>query len=86
MTTTANTIPKYNSSLAGSSSRTDRIAKAKKQRIAPIHKSMENPPNNCLQNLIHSGVVFGGDKAFGPSLSKLNLTFSAVRPVSTDVS
>jgi hypothetical protein len=45
---------------------------AKKQSIAPIHNRRANPPNNCLQNLIHSGVVFGGVKAFGPSLLGFN--------------
>ncbi|KAG8122590.1 hypothetical protein E2320_018075 [Naja naja] len=44
---------------------------ATKQRIAPIHSRIENPPKSCLQNLTHSGVVRGGVRAFGPFFSKI---------------
>ena len=52
-----------------------------KQRMAPIHKRRAKPPKSCLQNLTHSGVVFGGVKAFGPSRSKTSLALADVRPV-----
>jgi len=41
---------------------------------------MEKPPNNCLANLTHSGVVLGGDNSFGPSLSNTSLALSIVSP------
>ncbi len=70
ITTTARTMPKYKLSLGASSQFRTVIVYAKKQRIAPIHKSMAKPPNRLRQNLTHSGVVFGGDNSFGPSLAK----------------
>lgn len=36
------------------------IEYAMKHRMAPSQSKRENPPNSCLQNLTHSGVVFGG--------------------------
>ena len=35
--------------------------------MAPIHKRVENPPKRLRQNLIHSGVVFGGVSSLYPS-------------------
>ena len=49
--------------------------------MAPIQSNVANPPNNCLQNFIHSGVVGGGVKAFGPSRSKFSEAFSSDRPL-----
>jgi hypothetical protein len=48
--------------------------------MAPIHSKREKPVNNCLQNLIHSGVVGGGVRAFGPSLSRIRLASSILKP------
>jgi len=53
---------------------------AKKHNIAPSHSNMAKPPNICLQNFTHSGVVFGGDNAFGPSRAKTSATFASVKP------
>lgn len=51
-----------------------------KQRIDPNHRRRAKPPNNCLANFTHSGVVGGGDKALGPSRSKISAAFSFDRP------
>lgn len=51
-----------------------------KQRIAPSHSNMAKPPNICLQNFTHSGMVFGGDNAFGPSRAKISATLASVKP------
>lgn len=56
------------------------IEYAMKQRMAPIHNKMENPPNICLQNLTHSGIVFGGLSWFGPSLSRTSRARADDRP------
>jgi len=42
---------------------------------------MEKPPKRFLQNLTHSGVVFGGVRALGPSRSKIALAWAVVKPV-----
>ena len=51
-----------------------------KQRIAPTQSSVEKPPNSCLQNFTHSGVVFGGVSALGPSRSSTRFAVSGVKP------
>ena len=51
-----------------------------KHKMAPIHNSNEKPVNSCLQNFTHSGVVGGGVRAFGPSLSKILLASSILKP------
>ncbi len=51
-----------------------------KQRIAPIQRRSAKPPNICLQNFTHSGVVFGGDNAFGPSRARTSWAFASVKP------
>lgn len=48
--------------------------------MAPIQSRVEKPPNSCLKNLIHSGVVFGGVSAFGPSRARISLACDDVRP------
>jgi len=53
---------------------------AKKQRIAPIHSRIENPPNSCLQNLTHSGMVLGGVNSLRPSRRRNSAAFAFVRP------
>ena len=53
-----------------------------KQRIAPIHRRVANPPNSCLQNLIHSGVVLGGVSLFGPSRANISSYLLCVKPCS----
>ena len=65
------TIPKYKLSSGGSSNVVACIEYARKQSIAPNHRSIAKPPNKFWQNLTHSGVVGGGVRALGPSLSKL---------------
>ena len=67
-------------SLAGSSLDTASRIYEKKQSTEPIQSSKENPPNSSLQNFIHSGVVLGGVKALGPSLSKTSAAFAEVNP------
>ena len=79
-TTAVNTIPRYNSSLAGSSSLMVRIPKAKKQSAAPTHNSIEKPPNSFVMNFNHSGVVLGGVRAFKPSLSSFWAALALVNP------
>lgn len=56
------------------------IEYATKQRMAPTHRSMEKPPKRFLQNLTHSGVVFGGVRALGPSRSKMAFACAVVKP------
>jgi len=56
------------------------IEYATKQRMAPSHSSSEKPPNSCLQNLTHSGIVLGGLSWFGPSRSSTSRARCAVRP------
>ena len=56
------------------------IVCAIKQRIAPSHSNMAKPPNICLQNFTHSGMVFGGDNAFGPSRAKTSAALASVKP------
>ena len=56
------------------------IEYAIKHNIAPIHSSKEKPVNICLQNFTHSGVVGGGVRAFGPSLSRIRLASSKLKP------
>ena len=51
-----------------------------KQRMAPIQRSVAKPPKSCLQNLIHSGVVFGGVSLLGPSRANTSSYFSCVNP------
>lgn len=68
-------------SFAGSSSDAACIPYAKKQRIAPIHNKVENPPKSCLQNLTHSGVVGGGVRALGPSRARISFAREAVKPL-----
>jgi hypothetical protein len=51
-----------------------------KQRMEPIHKRREKPPNRLRQNFTHSGVVLGGVSWLGPSLRKISLALSTVRP------
>lgn len=51
-----------------------------KHNTAPIHSSKAKPPNSCLQNFTHSGVVLGGVRAFGPSRSKISFAFACVKP------
>ena len=70
----------HTSSLAGSSSLVVLIIKAKKHKTDPIHRSIAKPPNNCFKNLTHSGVVLGGLKAFGPSLSNTSAALLFVSP------
>jgi len=53
---------------------------AKKQRIAPIQRRIENPPNSCLQNFTHSGIVLGGVSSLRPSLRRYSAAFAFVRP------
>lgn len=67
-------------SFAGSSSEAAWIPYARKQRIAPIHSSVENPPKSCLQNFTHSGVVGGGVNAFGPSRAKTSFAREEDKP------
>lgn len=65
---------------AGSSSVAAWMAQARKQRMAPIHSRMENPPKSCRQNLTHSGVVGGGVRALGPSRARYSAALALVRP------
>lgn len=51
-----------------------------KHRIAPSQSNMAKPPNICLQNFTHSGMVFGGDNAFGPSRAKTSAALASVKP------
>ncbi len=53
---------------------------ATKQRMAPIQRRRAKPPNICLQNFTHSGVVFGGDNEFGPSRARTSCAFLSVKP------
>jgi len=53
---------------------------ARKHNNAPSHNNIANPPNICLQNLTHSGIVLGGDNAFGPSRANTSATFASVKP------
>ena len=80
ITTTARQTPSHKLSFGASSYVNFVIVKATKHRIAPTQRRAAKPPNNCLQNLIHSGVVFGGDNAFGPSLAKTSLACSSLIP------
>ena len=73
-------MPRLTLSLAGSSSVAKRMPWATKQRTDPTHSSIANPPNNCLQNLTHSGVVGGGVNALGPSRFRISSAFSFDRP------
>ena len=52
-----------------------------KHRIPPIQRSIENPPKSVLQNLIHSGVVLGGERELRPYLAKLIDAISLDKPV-----
>ena len=56
------------------------IEYAMKHKIAPIQSNREKPPNNCLQNFTHSGVVLGGVSSFGPSRNKTAFACSGVKP------
>lgn len=67
-------------SLTGSSAVTAWILYARKQRMAPIHSRIEKPPNSCLQNFTHSGVVGGGVSAFGPSRARISIALLWVKP------
>jgi len=49
---------------------------ARKHRSAPHHNNTENPPKICFANFIHSGVVIGGVRVLGPSLSKFSRAFA----------
>src|SRR6218665_2569849 len=55
-----------------------------KQRMAPHQSRRENPPNNCLQNFTHSGVVLGGVNSLRPSRSSTSFAFSTVKPCTTE--
>ena len=79
-TTIAKTIPRYKLSSGGSSNEAAWRAYAMKQRIEPAQRSKENPPNSCLQNLTHSGVVGGGDSLFKPYLSMPSIAAAFVFP------
>lgn len=57
-------------SSAGSSADVAWIMYATKHSTPPIQRRSANPPNKFRQNFIHSGVVLGGVRAFGPSLAK----------------
>ena len=46
---------------------------------------MANPPNICLQNFTHSGMVFGGDNAFGPSRAKISAALASVKPYEDEI-
>jgi hypothetical protein len=81
MTTTVNATPSHKLSLGASSNDSFAIVNAIKHKIAPIQRRAAKPPNNCLQNLSHSGVVFGGDNAFFPSLASTILACSSVIPL-----
>jgi hypothetical protein len=48
--------------------------------MAPSHNSIAKPPNIWRQNLIHSGVVLGGDNAFGPSRANTSAAFASDKP------
>ena len=52
-----------------------------KQRMAPIQRRRAKPPNICLQNLTHSGVVLGGDKALGPSRLRSSAARASDKPL-----
>lgn len=67
-------------SFAGSSSIAAWMPYARKQRMAPVHNSMEKPPNICLQNFTHSGIVGGGVRALGPSRIRISAARAVVRP------
>ena len=54
-----------------------------KHRTPPIQRSIENPPKSVLQNLIHSGVVLGGERELRPYLAKLIDAISLDKPVCT---
>lgn len=56
-------------------------AYATKQRKAPIHRSIANPPKRFLQNFTHSGTFFGGLSAFGPSLAMAAAACASVSPL-----
>lgn len=56
------------------------MAMAMKQRMAPIHSRIWNPPSKFLRKRTHSGVVFGGVSALGPSLSKFAFACAEVNP------
>jgi len=51
-----------------------------KHRMAPSHKSIAKPPNICLQNFTHSGMVFGGERAFGPSRANVSAALASDKP------
>ena len=53
---------------------------ARKHNIAPSHNNNAKPPNICLQNFTHSGVVLGGVNAFGPSRANTSAAFASVKP------
>jgi hypothetical protein len=48
--------------------------------MAPSHNNMAKPPNICRQNFTHSGVVFGGDNALGPSRANTSAALASVKP------
>ena len=52
-----------------------------KHMIAPVQSRAANPPNNCLRNLIISGVCLGGVMALGPSLCKTDAARSSLNPL-----
>ncbi len=67
-------------SLGASSYVATLIPCARKHNMAPSHNNMAKPPNICRQNFTHSGVVFGGDNALGPSRAKTSAAFASVKP------
>jgi hypothetical protein len=54
--------------------------------MAPIQRRRAKPPNICLQNFTHSGVVFGGDNEFGPSRARTSCAFLSVKPLKKRIS
>jgi len=56
---------------------------AKKHKMAPIHSRIEKPPNSCLQNLTHSGVVLGGVSSLRPSRRRYSAALAFVSPCHT---
>ncbi|KAE9534459.1 hypothetical protein AGLY_008549 [Aphis glycines] len=57
-----------------------------KHRAAPAHNRIEKPSNRCFNRIIHAGVLLGGVKELGPSLSNNLLAWEVVKPLSGSVS
>lgn len=80
MTTMESATPSHKLSLGASSYVASVIPQARKHRNAPIHSRMAKPPNRFLQNFTHSGMVLGGERAFGPSRLRISAARCSVRP------